>query len=468
MNHLLNRRQAISQAACGLGSLAFSSMLMNSAQANSLATQTTHHFPKAKRVIFLFMHGGPSHVDTFDYKPVLQKSDKKEFSFTGYRFDNRKTKLKKKLFASPWQFKQYGESGKYVSELFPHQSKIVDELCFLHGMNTEGVAHGPSTLFMHTGSTNLVRPSLGSWVSYGLGTENKNLPSFITLHPPLFMGGQRNYGSAFLPSHHQGSAIGHAGLRVEDATIKFLNDSIRDENTQKDHFSLLQKLNSLQVENTKQPKELKTAIKSFNLASAMQKVAPEVLDISQEPQYIKELYGLKQKETKQYGQMCLMARRLSEAGVRFIQVNYSDNRNTPRFDQHGNLKKDHPTHCKAIDQPVAALIQDLKQRGLLEDTLVVWTGEFGRTPFSQGSGRDHNPFGFTTWMAGAGVKPGYSYGSTDELGYRAAEGRVHVRDLHATILHLLGLDHERLTYRYAGRDFRLTDTEGHTVKEILS
>ena len=468
MNNLLNRRQAISQAACGLGSLAFSSMLMNNAAADTLAQNATHHFPKAKRVIFLFMHGGPSHVDTFDHKPVLQKSDKKEFSFTGYRFDNRKSSLKKKLFASPWEFKQHGECGKYVSSLFPHQAKVVDELCFLHGMHTEGVAHGPSTLFMHTGSTNLVRPSLGSWVSYGLGTENKNLPSFITLHPPLFMGGQRNYGSAFLPSHHQGSAIGHAGLRVEEASIKFLNDTLRDENTQSSHFELLQKLNKLQVEKAEQKKEVQTAMKSFDLAAAMQKAAPEVLDTSKEPEYIKELYGLNQKETKQYGQMCLMARRLSEAGVRYIQVNYSDNRNTPRFDQHGGLAKDHPVHCKAVDQPVAALIQDLKQRGLLEETLVVWTGEFGRTPFSQGSGRDHNPFGFTSWMAGAGVKAGYSHGCTDEVGFRASEGRVHVRDMHATILHLLGLDHERLTYRYAGRDFRLTDLDGHLVKEILT
>lgn len=468
MNYLLNRRQAITKAACGLGSLGLSSMLLNGASAQALPAGSTHHFPKAKRVIFLFMHGGPSHVDTFDYKPVLQKSDKKEYSYTGYRFNDRKTKLKKKLFASPWEFKQHGECGKYVSSLFPHQAKIVDDLCFMHGMHTEGVAHGPSTLFMHTGSTNLVRPSLGSWINYGLGSENKNLPSFITLHPPLFMGGQRNYGTAFLPSHHQGTPIGHAGLRVEDATIKFLNDEIRDKNTQNKHFSLLEKLNRLQAESTTQKNEIETAIKSFELAAAMQKAAPEVLDISNEPEHIKELYGLNQKETKQYGQMCLMARRLSESGVRFIQVNYSDNRNTPRFDQHGGLKKEHPVHCKAVDQPISALIQDLKQRGLLEDTLVVWTGEFGRTPFSQGTGRDHNPFGFTSWMAGGGVKKGFSYGSTDELGYRAAEGRVHVRDLHATILHLLGLDHERLTYRYAGRDFRLTDTEGHAVKEIIA
>ncbi|MCM8541619.1 MAG: DUF1501 domain-containing protein [Lentisphaeraceae bacterium] len=468
MNYFLNRRQAISQTACGLGSLALSSTLLNNASANPLDSQITHHLPKAKRVIFLFMHGGPSHVDTFDYKPTLQKSDKKDFSFTGYRFRDRKSSQQKKLMASPWEFKQHGQSGKYVSSLFPHQAKVVDDLCFMHGMHTEGVAHGPSTLFMHTGSTNLVRPSVGSWVNYGLGTENKNLPGFVTLHPPLFMGGQRNYGSAFLPSHHQGSAIGHAGLRVEDATIKFLNDEIRDENTQNKHFSLLNKLNKLQVKNTTQNKELETAIKSFELAAAMQKEAPELLDVSKEPEHIKELYGMNNKMTKQYGQMCLMARRLSEAGVRYIQVNYSDNRNTPRFDQHGGIVKDHPVHCKAVDQPVAALIQDLKQRGLLEDTLVVWTGEFGRTPFSQGSGRDHNPFGFTSWMAGGGVKAGFSYGSTDEVGYRAAEGRVHTRDMHATILHLLGLNHERLTYRYAGRDFRLTDTEGHVVKEIIA
>ena len=464
MNYFMNRRDAITKAACGFGSIALSSMLAD----NSPASKMTHHLPKAKRVIFLFMHGGPSHVDTFDYKPVLQKSDKKEFNFTGFRFNNRNASQKAKLKASPWEFKQHGQSGKYVSSLFPHQSKIVDDLCFLHGMHTEGVAHGPSTLFMHTGSTNLVRPSVGSWISYGLGNENKNLPSFITLHPPLFMGGQRNYGSAFLPSYYQGSAIGHAGLPVEKASIRFLNDDIRDPETQKKHFAILEKLNKVQVQNTAQKNEVETAMKSFEMAAAMQTEAPELLDLKKEPEHIKEMYGINDKHTQQYGQMCLMARRLSEAGVRFVQVNYSDNRNTPRFDQHSNIAKDHPIHCNAVDKPVAALIQDLKMRGMLEDTLVVWTGEFGRTPYSQGSGRDHNPFGFTSWMAGAGVKAGYSHGTTDEVGYRAADGRVHTRDLHATILHLLGLDHERLTYRYAGRDFRLTDTEGHVVKEILA
>ncbi|MCM8530073.1 MAG: DUF1501 domain-containing protein [Lentisphaeraceae bacterium] len=461
----MNRRQALQTTACGFGSLAFSSLMAGEGKSTG---QLTHHLPKAKRVIFLFMHGGPSHVDTFDYKPTLQKSDKKQFNYTGFRFKNRKASEKGTLMASPWKFKKHGECGKYVSSLFPHQAKIVDELCFMHGMHTEGIAHGPSTLFMHTGSTNQLRPSVGSWISYGLGTENKKLPSFVTLHPPLFMGGQRNYGSAFLPSHHQGSAIGHAGMPVEKASIKFLQDKIRDSKTQKEHFSLLAKLNKLQVEKSSQRGELETAMKSFELAAAMQTEAPELLELKNEPEYIKELYGVNNKETQQYGKMCLMARRLSEAGVRFVQVNYSDNQNTPRFDQHSQIKQNHPGHCRAVDQPVAALIQDLKMRGMLEDTLVVWSGEFGRTPYSQGTGRDHNPFGFTSWMAGAGVKPGFSYGTTDEVGYRAADGRVHTRDLHATILHLLGLDHEKLTHRHAGRDFRLTDTEGHVVREILA
>lgn len=457
-----NRREILKTSALGFGSLALNSLMASE-------NQQAHILPKAKRVIFLFMHGGPSHVDTFDYKPTLQKGHGKEFNFKGFRFDNRNKQSKGKLMASPWNFSQYGKSGRWVSDLLPEQAKIVDDLCFLKGMHTDGVAHGPATLFMHTGSTNLVRPSVGSWISYGLGSENKNLPSFITLHPPLFMGGQRNYGSAFLPSHNQGTAIGHAGLPVDKASIKFLNDTLRNVQTRKEHFELLSRLNKAQLMDSYQNKEMETAIKSFEMAAAMQSEAPELLDISKEPEYMREMYGLNNSETQHYGSMCLMARRLSESGVRFVQVNYSDNHNNPRFDQHGNLKSGHAKHCKAIDKPVAALITDLKQRGLLEDTLVVWTGEFGRTPYSQGgTGRDHNPFGFTTWMAGGGVKAGFSHGETDEVGYSAVEGRTHTRDLHATILNLLGLDHEKLTYRYAGRDFRLTDTEGHVIKEIIS
>jgi hypothetical protein len=338
----------------------------------------------------------------------------------------------------------------------------------MHGMHTDGVAHGPATLFMHTGSINLIRPSMGSWISYGLGSENNNLPSFMTLHPPLFMGGQRNYGSAFLPSIHQGTALGHAGIPAHKGGIRYLNDSVRNLSTQKKQFDVLNKINQLQVAKASQPNELETAIHSFELAANMQQQTPELIDISKEPESIKEMYGLNQTETRNYGEMCLKARKLSEAGVRFVQVNYSENHNNPCWDQHNNLQKGHAQHAKAVDKPIAALIKDLKQRGLLEDTLVIWSGEFGRTPYSTSTGRDHNPFGFTSYMVGAGVKKGFSYGETDEVGFRSVSGRVFTHDLHATILHLMGMDHEKLTYRHAGREFRLTDTEGHVVHEILA
>jgi len=464
----ISRADLLKQTAVGFGSMALAALLGEKAHAAMPTAQKgLDHAAKAKRVIFLFMHGGPSHVDTFDYKPMLQKSNGQSYNYQGFRFD-QSDKQVGKLLASPWGFKQYGKSGQWVSELFPEQAKWVDDICFLKGMHTVGVAHGPATLFMHTGSTNLVRPSMGSWVSYGLGSENKNLPSFITLHPPLFMGGQRNYGSAFLPSVHQGTAIGHAGQSATEATIRYLKDNARTSSEQERQRQLLFQINAMQSDGTQQRGELDTAIQSFEMAARMQSEAPDILDISKESEATKEMYGLNQAETQQYGAMCLKARRLSEAGVRFVQVNYSENHNNPRWDQHSNLKSGHEQQAKAVDKPIAALIQDLKQRGLLEDTLIVWSGEFGRTPFSTGSGRDHNPFGFTSYLIGAGVKGGFSYGETDEVGFRSVKDRVFTHDLHATILHLMGLDHESLTYRYAGRDFRLTDVEGHVVREILA
>lgn len=459
----VSRLELLKKTALGFGGLANASLM-----AEQQPFVSNCQFPaKAKRVIFLFMHGGPSQVDTFDYKPVLQKNHGKSYQYQGFRFQ-KENQQKGALFGSPYSFKQYGQSGKWVSELFPEQAKLVDEMCFLQGMHTDGVAHGPATLFMHTGSINLIRPSMGSWISYGLGSENNNLPSYITLHPPLFMGGQRNYGSAFLPSIHQGTALGHAGIPAAKAGIRYLHDLERDRATQKVHWSVLNEMNQLQLANASQTSELNTAIHSFEMAARMQKETPELLDISKEPKAIQEMYGLHQNETKNYGEMCLKARKLSEAGVRFVQVNYSENHNNPCWDQHSHLKSGHSKHAKATDQPVAALIKDLKQRGLLEETLVIWSGEFGRTPYSTSSGRDHNPFGFTSYMVGAGVKKGVTYGETDEVGFKSVGGRVFTHDLHATILHLLGIDHEKLTYRHAGREFRLTDTEGHVVKEILA
>ncbi len=420
---------------------------------------------RAKRVIFIFMQGGPSHVDTFDPKPRLTVDDGKQIEFHNAR--SRKV-IAERVLKSPWKFSQYGQSGHWVSELLPHITRHVDDLCFIRSMRTEGVAHGPATLFMHTGATNLIRPSIGAWVTYGLGTENQNLPGFVTINPPSNMGGPRNYANAFLPTAYQGTAIGRAGAPVEQAKIRHIANiqlSLAEERRQLD---LLQVLNREQMRRAPGDDELQATIESFELAFRMQRNAPEAMDLSKESKSTFDMYGIGQKETDGFGRQCLLARRLAEAGVRYVQINYSENDSNPCWDQHSNLKQ-HEFHARATDQPVAALIADLKQRGLLEDTLVWWGGEFGRTPFAQGrDGRDHNPGGFTVWLAGGGVKPGIAYGETDEFGHAAMVDRVHMHDLHATVLHLLGLDHEKLTFRYSGRNFRLTDVHGSVVKEIIA
>ena len=464
----LTRRELLNSSACGIGSLALASMQSQlAASVNPLAPTTTLFPQKAKRVIFLFMAGGPSHVDSFDYKPELIKSDGKDIDFVGVRTGTFGKQSKRRLMKPLWDFNRYGECGQHVSSLFPHIAQHVDDLCFIHSMHTEGVAHGPSTLFLHTGATNMIRPSVGSWISYGLGTENSNLPAFISIAPSASKGGPRNYGNAFLPSLHQGTAIGRAGS-VEKANIRNVDNAILQDLQRKQRFDLTQRLNQLQAAKAPEDDRLEATIQSYELAWRMQMEAPELTDISDESEYTKSLYGIGDKTTEFYGRQCLLARRMVERGVRFVSVNYSDESNTPRWDQHGNMPK-HKDHALATDKPIAGLLADLKQRGLLEDTLFWWTGEFGRTPFAQGKdGRDHNPRGFSCFLAGAGVKPGFSYGSTDEIGGVAVENRVHMHDLHATILHLLGVDHEQLTYRYAGRDFRLTDVAGHVVHDIIA
>ena len=427
-------------------------------------------FPaRAKRIIFLFMAGGPSQVDSYDYKPELEARDGKSIDFVGVRFGTFGKKSKRTLLKPLWDFKQYGETGQWVSELFPHTAKHVDDLCFIHSMQTEGVAHGPSTLFLHTGATNLVRPSMGSWVTYGLGTENENLPGFVTIMPSASKGGPRNYSNAFLPAVYQGTTVGRAGLPASNATIRNLTNQALTLKQQKVQFQFLQDLNRSQAGgNRRTDDEAAAAIDSFELAFRMQMNAPDVLDLSSESKSTLEMYGIGEKATEDYGRQCLMARRLAENGVRFIQVNYSDESTNPRWDQHSNMPK-HLDHARATDKPVAGLLRDLKERGLLEDTIVWWGGEFGRTPFAQGKdGRDHNPRGFTVWLAGGGTKAGYAHGKTDELGHEAVSDKVHMHDLHATILHLMGIDHERLTYRYAGRNFRLTDVAGHVVNGLLA
>jgi hypothetical protein len=467
----ISRRQALRNAACGFGSLALAGLLgSENACASPLTARLSHFAPRAKRIIFLFMAGGVSQVDSFDYKPLLEREDGKMRAFDDARNLARTGKgAESRIMKSLWKFRQHGESGKWASDLFPEMSRQVDDLCFIHGMHTEGVAHGPATLFLHTGSTNLVRPSMGSWTIYGLGAESDNLPAFVVLGPSLGNGGPRNYGNAFLPAVYQGTAIGRAGIPAKDSQIRHLLNTERSPAAQQAQLDLIQALNREQASLHPGDSELDAVIDSYELAFRMQRHAPEVLDLSRETPATLDQYGIGAEPTDDYGRRCLMARRLAEAGVRYIQVNYTDNSNNPPWDQHSDMPK-HATHAAAVDKPIAGLLADLKQRGLLEDTLVWWGGEFGRNPFAEnnGTGRDHNPNGFTTWLAGGGVKAGFSYGATDEFGHMAVEQKVHMHDLHATILHLLGLDHKRLTYRYAGRNFRLTDVAGVVKHELFA
>jgi hypothetical protein len=334
-------------------------------------------------------------------------------------------------------------------------------------MHTEGIAHGPATLFLHTGSINLVRPSVGAWVTYGLGTENQSLPGFVTVSPSMSNGGPRNWSNAFLPAVYQGTAVGRAGIPAAEARVRDLVNDRLSPVEQRRQLDLLRAINAEQARPG--DGELEAVIDSFELAYRMQTAAPGTLDMSGETKETLRLYGVGDRATDNFGRQCLMARRLCEAGVRYVQVNYGDNSANPAWDQHSNLPR-HAEHAAAVDRPVAALLADLKRRGLLEDTLVWWGGEFGRTPYAErnGTGRDHNPDGFTVWLAGGGVKPGIAFGETDEFGHHAVADKVHMHDLHATVLHLLGLDHERLTFRYAGRDFRLTDVAGRVVQEIVT
>ena len=465
----VTRRDALRSTACGFGALALAGLASEQARAESAAELQPHHSPRAKRVIFLFMQGGPSHVDSFDRKPLLDKHDGEAFEFHDDRV-RAKTGMRTsshKLMKSPWSFRQYGESGRWVSDLFPETARHVDRFGIVHSLHTEGVAHGPATLFLHCGATNFVRPSMGSWISYGLGTENENLPGFVAISPSAGNGGPRNYGNAFLPPHHQGTAIGD--VAATDLSVPDLANSRASRAEQLRQLELTRALNARQLDRSGGGAELESVINSFELAWRMQNNAPDVLDLTKETPQTLAQYGIGEKETDQFGRECLLARRLCEAGVRYVQVNYGDNSANPAWDQHSNLPK-HADHARRVDKPIAGLLTDLAERGLLEDTIVWWGGEFGRTPYAQsnGTGRDHNPSGFTMWLAGGGVAPGLSYGRTDQFGHQAVENKVHMHDLHATILHLLGLDHERLTFRTAGRDFRLTDVHGTVIHDLFA
>jgi hypothetical protein len=463
------RRTLLERSACGFGALAAASLASGFRTNRSFgnSSDSPGHFPaRAKRVIFLFMQGGVSQVDSFDRKALLYERDGELISFDDPReVANTGTMgTQQKIMKPLWDFQQYGQSGRWVSGLFPEMAKHVDKMSFIHSMNTEGVAHGPATLFLHCGAQNQIRPSIGSWIDYGLGSDNENLPAFISIAPSIGNGGPRNYGSAFLPAKHQGTTIGSADS--SELKIEHLESLAKD----RQQLDRLQQFNLLQSQRRGGVnEEFEAVIKSYELAWRMQSVAPELLNLDNESETTKQMYGLDNPKTASYGKRCLLARRLAEAGVRFIQVNYGDNSANPAWDQHSNMPK-HADHAMAVDKPIAALLEDLQQRGLLEDTLVWWGSEFGRAPYAQklGSGRDHNPGGFTVWLAGGGVKRGYAHGATDEFGQMAIQDKVHMHDLHATILHLLGLDHERLTFQHAGRAFRLTDVYGRVVKEIIS
>ncbi len=465
--HSVNRRDLLRQASCGFGSVATSALFTRAglAATSQRGADGTHHQPRAKRIIFLFMFGGVSQVDSFDYKPILAKRHGDSLVFDDARIlANTGERREQQLMKSPWRFRQYGQSGRWVSELFPEMAKHADDLCLLRAMRTEGVAHGPATLFLHCGSTNMIRPSMGSWVYYGLGSENADLPGFVSIAPSN-VAGTRKYGPAFLPPKFQGTPL---VSRKESFSIENLSRSQVPTEQIAQQIDLLRQLNHTQVaQRATHSAELEAALESYDLAWRMQQIAPDVLDLSRESESTLKMYGIDRDQTKSFGQKCLMARRLCEAGVRFIEVNYGADEGN--WDQHSDLPK-HAEHAAAVDQPVAALLQDLKQRGLLEDTIVWWGGEFGRTPYSQGkgTGRDHNPGGFSVWVAGGGFKPGFAYGETDEFGFQGIEGRVHMHDLHATLLHQLGLDHKRLTFQHAGRDYRLTDVHGKVVHEVIS
>jgi uncharacterized protein DUF1501 len=465
---MISRREMLQQCGAGFGGLALSGLLADlsagalakAPSGDALAPRPPQFPARAKRVIFLFMHGGPSAVDTFDYKPLLLRDTGKPLPFAKPRVVFAQTN---NLLRSPWEFRQHGQSGAWVSGLFPNVARHVDELAIVKSIHGSNPAHGGACLKIHTGSDTFVRPSLGAWVSYGLGTENQNLPSFITLNPTLGHGGVQNFGAGFLPAIHQGMRIALPGDPKLPVTIPNAAHADVSAEEQRVQLDLVRDLGRRQMERTGADAALEARIESFELAFRMQSVAPGVMDLSGESEAMRKLYGLGEKPTDTFARQCLLARRFAEAGVRFIQVTHG------YWDQHSELKSKHEQLAGEVDRPIAGLLQDLKSRGLLEETLVIWGGEFGRTPVAEGKdGRDHNPHGFTWWLAGGGVKGGLSYGSTDDYGFYAAEDKVHVHDLHATILHLLGMDHLRLTFRHAGRDFRLTDVEGHVVRELLA
>ena len=457
-----SRREWLCRAANGFGGLALLEMMARG------ATKQPHYPAKAKSVIFLFMDGGPSQMDTFDPKPRLNKENGQKLPFQP---PTTVFNISDKVFGSPFQFKQYGQSGAAVSELFPNVAQCVDDLCIIRSMVADHSEHTAANYFIHSGSGFQGRPSMGAWINYGLGSASENLPGFIVLDNGLIPpGGLDCFAAGFLPASYQGTVFRRGAHPIADLEPKGSAD------LQRSKLNLLGKLNRGVLDQFGQVSEIEATISNYELAFRMQSEVPGLLDFANESEATKKLYGLDEEITSEFGRSCLIARRLVEKGVRFVELLTPARKGLDRWDQHSAIENGHRINAQSTDKPIAGLLRDLKSRGLLDSTLVIWGREFGRTPCAQMPdggyvdkiGRDHNPFGFTMWMAGGGVKPGLVYGATDEYGYYAVENKVHMHDLHATILHLLGMDHTKLTYRYSGRDMRLTDVYGNVVKDILA
>jgi hypothetical protein len=471
----LNRRQMLRVFANGFGMLGLAGLVAEEAHGredktagaaafNPLAVKEPHHKPRAKRIIFLFMSGGPSHVDTFDPKPRLDRDNGKPLPFAKPHLERTRTG---NLLRSPFKFKKHGKAGIEVSELFPQVAGRIDDLCVIRSMLADNINHNGACLQMNTGEQAFSRPSMGSWLLYGLGSENQSLPGYIVISPSQPAQGAPLWSSSFLPAAYQGTLV--ADLKNPIAN---LNNSLISTSRQRDQLDTLKRLNELHRQQRQEDSRLSARIASFELAFRMQQKAPEAFNVAGESPATRRLYGLHDKTTEIFGTQCLMARRLVERDVRFVQVYHtqtSKRSSCQLWDQHGSLKSELIANCAATDGPIAGLLTDLKARGLLKDTLVIWGGEFGRTPTAESAdGREHHPFGFTMWLAGGGIKGGMVFGATDEFGWNAEQDKVHVHDLHATILHLMGINHEKLTYRYAGRDYRLTDVYGNVVQSIIA
>ena len=458
-----SRRNFLVECGNGAGALGLASLLANPVEGGASRAPTPHHRVRAKRLIFLFMAGGPSHVDLFDPKPKLDEYDGQPAPF---RLPDLERTAPGNVQRSPFRFDRHGESGIEVSELFPHVAQRVDELCVIRSMVADNINHNGACLQMNTGEQTFSRPSMGSWLLYGLGAETQDLPGYLVVAPNQPAQGTPLWDSSFLPAAYQGTCVTDLGR-----PIKNLRNEQTVQRDQRRTLDLIANLNQLHRDTTPDVDELDARIASFELAFRMQSAAPEAFNLAGETTSTQRLYGIDDKVTRTFGEQCLLARRLVERGVRVVQLYHnrsSTHSGCQIWDQHGNLKEGLEANCAASDQPIAGLLTDLKQRGLLDETLVVWGGEFGRTPTAEGTnGREHHPFGFTMWLAGGGVKGGLVHGATDDFGWYAERDKVHVHDLHATILHLMGLDHERLTWRHAGRDFRLTDVHGNVVTDIL-